>query len=203
MKSTTRIKRRVIGLATTAVLAMVSSSAWADAPAEVVEERTAAIAKVLEKPDSEARNAELSRELNKTLDFAFLASQAFGEHWEARTPEERTEFLDLLQRMLQRSYEDRLSGRTLNEDYTITYGDERTRDSRAFVRGEVTREGKTYPVVYRLYRDGESWRIYDLVIDDISLEETYREGYVPIIEDSGWSELIRLMRERIEELEKQ
>ncbi|TXD39379.1 ABC transporter substrate-binding protein [Lujinxingia vulgaris] len=202
MKTHTSIKRLVAGLSAGAALALLSLNAWADAPAEVVEERTSAIAKVLEKPDSEARNAELTRELNETLDFAYLASQAFGEHWEARTPEERAEFLDLLQRMLQANYQDKLSGRTLNEDYTITFGDERTRGSRAFVRGEVTREGKTYPVVYRLYQDGESWRIYDLVIDDISLEETYREGYVPIIEDEGWGELIRLMRERIEEMEK-
>ncbi|RAL25286.1 hypothetical protein DL240_03485 [Lujinxingia litoralis] len=201
MKITTRLKHLVVALTTISAVGLMALSAWAAAPTEVVKERTEAIANVLEKPDSKARNAELTRELNQTIDFAYLAGLAFGEHWEARSDEEKQEFLDLLQRMLQANYQDRLSGRTLNEDYTITYGNERTRNDRAFVRGEVTRKGESFPVVYRLYRDGETWRIYDLVIDDISLEETYREGYVPIIEDEGWGELIRLMRERIEQME--
>lgn len=178
-----------------------AATALASTPEEVVKERTEAVAEALAEADSPERTVRLGEEIDQTLDFEYLAARAFGEHWEARTEEEREEFLDLLRRLLQANYSDRLGGHQLGEDYRIEYGEARVRGARAFVRAEVSHKDRKEAVVYRLHRDGDEWKIYDLVIDDISLEETYREGYLPIIEEDGWGELIDLMKERLEEME--
>lgn len=180
----------------------LGGSALAAEPEQVVKERTAKVVEVLKKPATAARTKELEEAMNESLDFEELASRFLGEHWEVRTPEERVEFLGLLQRLLRSNYEDRLGERQLKEDFEIEYSPARIRRGRAFVRAQVRVRDRSEEVVYRLYqREDESWRIYDIVIDDISLEETYRDGYVPIIEEDGWEEFISLMKERVEEME--
>ena len=182
-------------------LFLSSAVAYASTPEEVVKERTEALAAVLARAGSPERTEKLAREIEKTLDFEYLAARAFGEHWEVRSQAEQEEFLNLLQRLLEANYSRRLGDHRLESDYRIEYGEPRVRRDRAFVRAVVSHRDRSEEVVYRLHRDGGEWKIYDVVIDDISLEETYREGYVPIIEEEGWEELISLMRERLEELE--
>jgi phospholipid transport system substrate-binding protein len=176
--------------------------ALASSPEDVARSRTEAVASVLAQPDSPQRTEQLGRVIDQSLDFGQLAKLSLGRHWEERTDEEREEFLTLLRRLLQANYEDRLAGQRLDRDYTVTFEAGRTREDRAIVPATIRHKERSESVVYRLYRAEGQWRIYDLVIDDISLEEIYREGYVPIIEEDGWEELISLMQERIEELER-
>ncbi len=178
-----------------------TASALAGSPRDHVEEKTEAVAAVLAKPDSSVRTQELAEVVEESLDLEYLASRALGDHWTQRSPAEREEFMSLLQRLLQGNYEDRLAGRKMGDDYEVDFEQAQVRGERAFVAATVTKDDTEKSLVYRLRRDGESWKIYDLVIDDISLEETYRDGYVPIIEEQGWEELIRRMEERLEELE--
>ena len=192
----------ILAVLVAAAVMLSAAPLWAATPNDVVEERTQAVAGVLAEPDSPERTERLGDTIDESLDFAYLASLALGEHWEQRSEEERDEFLTLLRQLLQHNYEDRLAGHELDEDYTIDYEEARTRGDRAFVESTVRYDERDEEVVYRLYRDDEEsdWTIYDLVVDDMSLEETYRDGYVPIIEDHGWQELIDRMEQRLEEL---
>ncbi len=180
----------------------VSALAVAAEPGEVVEDRTEAVATVLGQPESPERTAELSETIDASIDFEYLAGLALGEHWEERDEAEQEEFMVLLRRLLQANYEDRLGGYELDDDYQIIYEEQRVRDDRAFVPARIESDDRRESVVYRLYRNDQGqWVIYDVVVDDISLEETYRDGYVPIIEDKGWQELIRRMQSRVDALE--
>ena len=184
-------------------LLLISSVAVAASPDQVVTQRTDLIAGIMEEPVGPERTERLTQSINESIDFAHLASRALGRHWRERTEEEQEEFLTLLQRLLQANYENRLADHQLDANYEVEYTAARQRAGQAFVGAKITYKARTEPVLYRLYRRDGQWHIYDLVIDDISLEETYREGYVPIIEEDGWEELISLMRERVEELEKE
>ncbi|MBA2663936.1 MAG: ABC transporter substrate-binding protein [Bradymonadaceae bacterium] len=201
--------KRSVRLILHAALAVVllitfSSSAFAQvqSPKDFIQSRANEISAVLAEPDSPKRTERLTGAVHRTVDFSELASRALGEHWVKRTDVERQEFLDLLQRLLQANYSNQIEGRRLGKDYNIDFGEERIRDGRAVVRTNVTYNKKKHPVVYRLTQKKDAWVVYDIVIDDVSLEETYREGYTPIIEQDGWSGLIDLMKERLVELEK-
>lgn len=51
--------------------------------------------------------------------------------------------------------------------------------------------GPSIPVSYRLvYRDG-SWKVYDLVIDNISLVESYRSQFADILSKAGVNGLLK------------
>lgn len=194
-----KIRNLVSSLVVVLTIGLSATLAWAT-PTEYVKKRTDDVTSLLSKKDSKKREEELRKVLQETIDFRELASRALGEHWAKRTPEEQQEFLDLLQELLQANYEGKLSGKTLGKDFEITYGDEKTRGDKSIVKTTVVAKDESKPVDYKLVKRGESWTIYDVVIDDISLEETYRDSYVEIIEKEGWGALIQRMKDKAAEI---
>ena len=183
----------VLGLATPAL---------AGPPTDLVKERTAKVTKILSQKESKKRAQELDAVIQQTIDFRELASRSLKGYWEKRSAEEQQEFLTLLQELLQANYEGKLKGKTLDKDYAIEYLDEKTRDKLAIVRTRIVANKEAKPVAYKLLQreEGAGWIVYDIVIDDISLEETYRESYTEIIKDEGWDALISRMKDRAKEL---
>ncbi len=172
-------------------------------PVEYIKRHTAEVTDLLAQEESEERARKFSEKADEIIDFRMLASRALGEHWEARSEEERDVFLDRLQTLLEANYKNKLEGNEFGEDYTIEYRDERQRDDRAIVEtvvkwGEADKEQK--PVEYKMADKENGWVVYDVVIDDISLEATYRESYTKIIEEDGWEALIDKMEAKIEEI---
>jgi phospholipid transport system substrate-binding protein len=184
-----------------ALILLSTTAAWAGAPTDYIKARTAVVAEILAKPDSKARGDELQKVLGETVDFRELASRSLKEHWTKRTPQEQQEFLDLLQRMLRANYQQKLQGKRLEKDYTLHYTDEKLRKDMALVKMEVSFKDGKKPVTYKLLQRADSWVVFDIVIDDISLEETYREDYTEIINSEGWPALIQKMKDRVKELE--
>jgi phospholipid transport system substrate-binding protein len=179
------------------------SPALAGEPTDFIKKNAEEVSKLLRKEESKQRHADFSKKVNEIVDFRELASRALGEHWKAQEPEEQEKFLSLLQELLEANYQEKLEGKTLGEDYKIEYLDEKTRDSLAIVRTQVKWNEGQKPASYKLIKKESGWITYDIIIDDISLVETYRDAYTEIIEKEGWDELINRMEQRAEQLRAQ
>lgn len=198
----------ISSLSLAGLIALSSLPAFAGAPTDFVKTQTKEVTGILSKKPTARRAKKLDKILQRTVDFEELAARSLGKHWEARTEEEKTKFLGLLQQMLEANYASKLSGKKLGKDFKIEYTREKAREKNgetiAIVGTSVTietKEGKEVkPVVYKLIKKGDDWIAFDIVIDDISLVETYEESYVAIIEDEGWDELINKMEAKAKEL---
>lgn len=185
-------------------LLMAVPSAFAGEPTEFVKRQAEQVDEVLaDRSNSDVRTDAFAEIVQEAVDFRELAKRSLGEHWKEQNEENRKQFLELLEKLLRANYKNKITGEKLGQDYEIKYLDEKQRDDRAFVSsrvqwGETEKERK--PLDFKLMKKEGGWVIYDLVIDDISLESTYRDSYTEIIEEDGWDALIEKMKERIEEL---
>lgn len=196
------LSQRVLRLAVTSAFTFgLSASALAGPPTDFVKSQTKDVTKILSKKETKARAKKLDKILQQSVDFRELASRSLKGHWEKQTPEAQEQFLNLLQRMLEANYTSKLSGKKLGEDYSVEYLDEKTRGDLAIVKTRVLIKEDKKPVSYKLTKKNDTWIVFDIVIDDISLEETYRESYTAIIEDEGWDSLIDRMKAKVVELE--
>lgn len=61
--------------------------------------------------------------------------------------------------------------------------------------GSLTRRGRLdIPIDYKLiHRDGD-WKVYDVVIEDVSMVSNYRSQFNSIIQTLSYAELVRKMR---------
>lgn len=130
------------------------------------------------------------------FDFAEMSRRSLGSHWRRRTPEQRKEFTALFTRLLERTYTKRIS--SYNGQQTRVVG-EKIDDRFAGVDTEIVdRDGRRFKVHYRMHRTGEpaKWRIYDVVIEHISLVNNYRAQFNRVINRKSFENLVERLRSR-------
>lgn len=151
--------------------------------------------------DRDERVASLQQAVGTFIDFPMLAQRSLALHWDDRTAEEQAQFTALLQELIETSYATRLGDERVEPgSYTVVFEDERERRGRYTVEGRVSVETNEYFVAVRLIQQEGSWRVYDVVTDDVSLLESYAESFDEIIRQDGWDALLERMQEKIDEL---
>ena len=154
----------------------------------------------LKKPDKGAeRRAELRTAIGERFDFEEMAKRSLGLHWKKRTTEERQEFIPLYSDLLERSYVNKIESYT---DEQILYTDESIDDDYASVKTKIiTKRNVEIPIEYRLLKKNNQWGVYDVVIEGVSLVNNYRNQFNKIIRKDSYEELVKRMKDKLEEEE--
>jgi len=140
------------------------------------------------------RRDQLRQVIYPRFDFAEMAKRSLGSHWRSRTPEEQQEFEELFTDLLANSYVDQIES---FNDEKILYLREIMNNNFAEVSTKiVTSKGEEFSINYRLHLANGSWKVYDIVIENISLVHNYRSQFNRIIANSSYDELLRKMKEK-------
>lgn len=203
---------RVLHRLTTALLAAlltlaIAIPAFAGPPTDFVKGKSDRLFNIINQPVGKERTESLKTEVRTLVDYNELAGRALGEHWTKRSDAEKQEFIALLEELVEVNYANRFKSHSKELSYKVNYVDEKIREKtgQAIVKTRVDYGKEATSLDYKLLQRGAdttTFTIYDIVFDDISLEETYRESYVPIIAKEGWASLIKRMKDRLAELKK-
>jgi phospholipid transport system substrate-binding protein len=160
---------------------------------------------ILKKPEpaAKAKRGErrdlLRREIKPVFDFQEMAKRALGPNWRQRTPKERQEFVALFQELLENSYLGKIES---YQGEKIEYRKETVDPPYAEVGTVViTGKGQEIPIDYRMLDEGGRWRIYDVVVEGISLVNNYRSQFNSILQKSSYDEMVRRLRATVKESE--
>jgi phospholipid transport system substrate-binding protein len=144
-----------------------------------------------QKKDLRARLAEI---IYPRFDFAEMAKRSLGPHWARRTPEEQREFVKLFAELLGRSYTDKIeSYSNQNVVYTQEVEDKNFAEVDTTI---VSDKQERVSINYKLHSVDKEWRVYDLVIEDISIINNYRSQFNRVIARSSFEELVRMLKEK-------
>jgi len=61
----------------------------------------------------------------------------------------------------------------------------------------LTFDGEEFQINYKLHRVGKEWKIYDIVVENISLINNYRSQFNRIITKTSYDELVSMMRQKL------
>jgi len=182
------------------ILLFTSSIAFsAISPKEQIKKTVDNVISILKDPkykgekNSHQRRTALRNEIGKVLDFEEMAKRSLGVYWKERTPQEKKEFVDLYKDLLIRSYSGKIESYT---DEEIIYTDERIENGKyAEVKTKIiTKDKKEIPIDYKLYFNGKEWKVYDLVIEGVSLVSNYRSQFNKIIRNHSYQDLVKRMK---------
>ena len=124
-----------------------------------------------------------------------MAQRSLGAHWQRRTPEEQTEFIKVFSDLLEQTYVDRI------ESYygeKFIYTNERIDGRYAEVGSKMRNaKGEEFSINYELHRVGEDWRVYDLVVENVSLVNNYRSQFNRILTSSTYDELVLKIKAKL------
>lgn len=138
---------------------------------------------------------EIWQSVEKVFDFEEVSKRTLARNWSDFSDTEKKEFIDVFGRFLGNTYMDKIQGEYHNEK--IVYGKEEIVDEKfAMVRTVIKRETVEIPVDYKMKINDGHWRIYDVVIEGVSLVKNYRIQFANILKKETPAKLIKRLKEK-------
>ncbi len=131
------------------------------------------------------------------FDFELMSRFVLGRHWQNASAEQQQRFVEEFRRLLVRTYGTSLSeysGQEVEFPAARTEG----QGKRVSVPTEVVQDkGPNIPVDYKLYRnESGTWKVFDVVIDGVSLVQNYRSSFGTEVSRNGLDALIERLAKR-------
>ena len=136
--------------------------------------------------------ADLRKAIFPQFDVPEMAKRSLGLNWRRRTPVEKKEFVDLFSHLLEDFFSDKL--KSFEDEEFVYSGEIKDGDYAKVETMIVTKEGKEISIDYRLHLVDENWKVYDMVIENVSLVKNYRSQFNRIITKSSYQDLVRRIR---------
>jgi phospholipid transport system substrate-binding protein len=203
-----RAGRRIVAvvLAVSIALLMAPAPSFAGEPTDQVRGAIDRVLEILKKKDLQAkeRRAErrtlLREEISKAFDFDEMAKRSLGPAWRQRTPAERKEYIALFRQVLENSYLGKVEAYKGEKIRYVKDSVEEGRIATVFTL-IVTGKGQEIPLNYRMMKQKADWRVYDVVIEEISLVNNYRSQFGAILQKSSFQDLLARLREMVKSAE--
>jgi phospholipid transport system substrate-binding protein len=175
------------------MLLLMSQTGWSDdksAAKELLETNIEAALAVLQKKDlgQQEKNKEVIKIVEPIFDFNLMARLALGrKHWQDLSEKNRERFVDLFVARLKTSYIDKLS---LYTDEKVAYDTPVQEGIKIQIPTSVISKNNRIAMMYKLYQSPNSWKIYDIEIEGVSLISTYRSQFYDILSKGTIDDLL-------------
>ena len=142
------------------------------------------------------RQQELRDLITPVFDFATMSRFALGYHWRSLDAQQRGEFIGVFTDFIQDSYLTRINeyaGEEVEYGKVMFDGDDYAQVHTTIVGGEAR---TNTAVNYRVERAGDTWKIYDVTVDNLSILANYRNQFNRVMNKEGYPTLIADLRRK-------
>lgn len=200
------MRKTLIIPAVVSVFLISSAAAWAGekTPEKTLMPQIDQVIDMLQKMDPEKRNHLKYKDVNSILESAFdfrtFSMLSLGTNWRRFSEKQKTEFTDLFSRLVVQLYLDKMKGENVQDVQVVYDKTDRVESAseRADVYTVVHHNGTKTPVVYRMILNSGEWKVYDVIIEGVSMVGNYRDQYRKKMFDSPES-MIDELREKLEQ----
>lgn len=158
-------------------------------PQQVIQKTADQLQVSLQKPEYKAdfkkATALVDQIINPHVDFDRVAILVLGKHWRTATPDQRERFKQEFRLLLVRTY---TTAFTEYSDWKIRYLplEKEASDKKVMVKTEILQSGgQPVAINYRMVHEGDDWKVYDVLIEGISLLQNYRTSFNDEVEQTG------------------
>jgi phospholipid transport system substrate-binding protein len=192
------MRSAIFGL--TLQLLLGAAGVWAGPPTDIAKQVIERALNALNDPSSkgEARRQKVKRIVDPYFDYQEMAKRSLGPTWGKLNAGQRQEFVQIFSQLLEASYSDKIE--KYAQRVKIDYTGEILDGQYAEVRTVVVKANDRIPLNYRLINEGGTWKVYDVIIEGVSLVSNYRSQFSRIIHESSYAELVKRLKTKVSEL---
>jgi len=194
------LKKRLAGCMLVMMLLM-SVPAYAGAPMSAVESTVNRVLDVLRDPKmkgpaAKSLKTEKLRVIYKDMfDEMEFSRRTLTRNWNKFTPEQRREFVDLFEQVLEKTYLDRIL--EYSNEKIVFYKESMIADDKAEIQSKVIASSKEVPIYYRMILKNGKWKVYDVVVENVSLVQNYRTQFNEILAGGTPEQLLETLRKKV------
>ena len=145
------------------------------------------------------RSAAVTELLRATHDLPYIARIVLGRHWRELSPDQQAEFITQFEALSVANYTARF--RHYGGERFEVADEQTVSEEEHNVRSVLTTaKGETHEFVYTLRRDGETWRVVNIVVDGVSDLALKRAEYGRLMDAGGFPGLLAELTRQTERL---
>jgi phospholipid transport system substrate-binding protein len=190
----------VVFIIALAALKLFAVSTYAVSALETIQTQVDRALEVLRDPALKTDSAKAVKEkkiwaiLDGVFDYTELSKRTLAQHWKRFSPDQQGEFTRLFGKLLGTVYMDRIIA---YKDEKVVFGKvTQISEKIAEVQSEVVRSSKSIPIHYRMILKNGEWKVYDVVIEGVSLVQNYRTQFREILMNKSPEDLLKTLREK-------
>jgi phospholipid transport system substrate-binding protein len=150
----------------------------------------------LKSPASKELKKEKLRVIYKDMfDEVEFSKRTLVRNWNNFSPAQRTEFVNLFEQVLENSYADKILDYT-NERVEF-YKESKLSDTQVEVQSKIITASKEIPIFYRMILKDGKWKVYDVVVENVSLVQNYRTQFNDILAKDKPEKLLETLRKKV------
>ena len=183
------------------ILLLFSLPAYAGPPLDAVQANVNKVLEVLRDPKLKAASAkEIKKEklrliYERMFDDVELSKRTLAKNWNSLNVTQRQEFVLLFRQVLEKAYIDKILAYT---DEKIVFDRETmVSGTQAEVQTKIVTASKEIPITYRVLLKDGAWKVYDVVIENVSLVLNYRTQFNDILAKNKPEQLLEILRKKV------
>jgi phospholipid transport system substrate-binding protein len=145
------------------------------------------------------RRRELREAIENEFDFREMSRSALGYNWRNLTARDRDKFTQLFTAFIESAYLSKIqdySGQRVRFDGETSLGQGYSQINTEIIQPEKG----PISVNYLLLQKGDTWKIYDVTVDAISIIANYRNQFNRVINEKGFAQLMADLQAKQQEL---
>jgi len=123
-----------------------------------------------------------------------MAKRSLGPEWQKRSPEEQKEFVRSFTTLLEGAYFDQLE--SYNGEKVRLVNERQDKDFAEVSTKIVNNKGEEFSLNYRLQDNNGDWKIFDVVVENVSLVNNFRSQFNRVLAKSSYAELVKSMNQK-------
>ena len=166
-------------------------------PMEYVQVSTEKVLSILRDPsgDRDSKWQQISQLIYERFDIQSMSQSILATNWKSATPEERRQFVDYLSQYIESTYRSKIEAYT---NQKVQYLGEKINGDRAVVVTVIQTDATEIPVNYKMKKNNDEWFVYDVVIEGVSMINSYRRTFSTIVKNEGMDGLLLDIEQRIQ-----
>ena len=124
-----------------------------------------------------------------------FSKRTLTRNWNKFSPAERVEFVKLFEQILEKSYIDKILDYS-NEKVDF-YKESMLSDNQAEIQTKIITSSKEIPIFYRMILKDSKWKVYDVVVENVSLVQNYRTQFNDILTKNTPEQLLEILRKKV------
>ncbi|MCH7498806.1 MAG: ABC transporter substrate-binding protein [Nitrospinae bacterium] len=145
------------------------------------------------KNDEQSRTLALRKVIGQRFDFSKMAMHTLVNVWDRRSRKEQQQFTRLFRRLLEKSYMNIIES---FQGGKVHFLSERVKGDYAFIKTNFVSADRTLAVHYKLKREGQNWRVYDFLVQGVSMVRNYRFQFTKVIRQESFQGLLQRLKEQ-------
>jgi phospholipid transport system substrate-binding protein len=195
------MRRPLTALLTILMILLFTMAAYAGVPQDTVQANVNKVLDVLRDPKLKAESAKDIKKkklrviYEQMFDDVELGKRTLARNWNSLSVAQRQEFVILFRQVLEKAYIDRILAYTnekiVYERETMISG------TQAEIQTKVVTASKEIPITYKVILKDGSWKVYDVVVENVSLVLNYRTQFNDILAKNKPEQLLEILRKKV------